>query len=150
MGPFVLTHLCLVSKPRDARNRTTGSEMAMGKRHYPNDKDRTMAINTAAPSTSQSKPQAPAQGKPMTNEEMQAIILQLQAQNAAMQDKLKAAQTVRALSMKVSEKGAASVYGLGRFPVTLYKEQWVRLLDKADDIREWIKANDGALKAKGE
>ena len=50
--------------------------------------------------------------------------------------------------MKVSEKGALSVYGLGRFPVTLYKEQWSRLLDAADDIRAFLKENDDKLKAK--
>jgi hypothetical protein len=50
--------------------------------------------------------------------------------------------------MKVSEKGALSVYGMGRFPVTLYKEQWLRLLDMADDIRAFIAANDSALKVK--
>jgi hypothetical protein len=48
----------------------------------------------------------------------------------------------------VSEKGALSIYGMGRFPVTLYKEQWLRLLDKSDDIREFIAANDSQLKAK--
>ncbi len=52
------------------------------------------------------------------------------------------------LSLKVSEKGALSVYGLGRFPVTLYKEQWVRLLDLADEIRAFLKENDASLKAK--
>jgi len=50
----------------------------------------------------------------------------------------------------VSEKGGVSVYGLGRFPVTLYKEQWTRLLDMADDIRTFIKENDSKLKTKPE
>jgi hypothetical protein len=50
--------------------------------------------------------------------------------------------------MKVSEKGGLSVYGLGRFPVTLYQEQWTKLLDMADDIRAFIKANEGTLKKK--
>lgn len=54
----------------------------------------------------------------------------------------------RGLSLKVSEKGALSVYGLGRFPVTLYKEQWNKLLDMADDIRNFIQANDASLKTK--
>ena len=54
------------------------------------------------------------------------------------------------LSFKVSEKGAVSVYGMGRFPTTLYKEQWGKLLDKAGEIKAFIKANDKALKAKGE
>ena len=52
------------------------------------------------------------------------------------------------MSMKVSEKGALSVYGLGRFPVTLYREQWEKLLALADQIREFIRENDGALKKK--
>jgi hypothetical protein len=52
------------------------------------------------------------------------------------------------MSMKVSEKGALSVYGLGRFPVTLYKEQWVKLLAAAEDIQAFLKDNDGLLKAK--
>ena len=50
--------------------------------------------------------------------------------------------------MKVSEKGALSIYGMGRFPVTLYKEQWLKLLGMSDEIREFIKANDSQLKAK--
>jgi hypothetical protein len=50
--------------------------------------------------------------------------------------------------MKVSDKGAVSVYGMGRFPVTLYKEQWLRLLDMADEIRAFIAANEAKLKAK--
>ena len=56
----------------------------------------------------------------------------------------------RGTSLKVSEKGGVSVYGLGRFPVTLYKEQWTRLLDMADEIRAFIKENESRLKAKEE
>ncbi len=52
------------------------------------------------------------------------------------------------LTMKVSEKGAVSVYGLGRFPVTLYQEQWRKLLDAADDLRAFITANEPHLKKK--
>jgi hypothetical protein len=52
------------------------------------------------------------------------------------------------MSLKVSQKGALSVYGLGRFPVTLYREQWEKLLGKADEIRAFIQENDGALKKK--
>lgn len=52
------------------------------------------------------------------------------------------------LAMKVSEKGALSVYGMGRFPVTLYKEQWLRLLAIADDIKSFIEANNESLKTK--
>jgi hypothetical protein len=50
--------------------------------------------------------------------------------------------------MKVSEEGAVSVYGMGRFPVTLYKEQWLKLLNMSDDIRAFIAANEAALKTK--
>jgi precorrin-3B methylase len=52
------------------------------------------------------------------------------------------------LALKVSEKGALSVYGMGRFPVTLYREQWEKLLAMSDQIREFIQANDQALKKK--
>jgi hypothetical protein len=47
-------------------------------------------------------------------------------------------------------KKALSVYGLGRFPVTLYKEQWLRLLDMAEDIKAFIKQNEIQLKSKGQ
>ena len=50
--------------------------------------------------------------------------------------------------MKVSEKGAVSVYGMGRFPVTLYKEQWLKLLDMSDEIRAFIVENESQLKTK--
>lgn len=69
----------------------------------------------------------------------------LKAENAALK-----ARSAKGLSMKVSEKGAVSVYGLGRFPVTLYKEQWWKLLDMADDIRTFIQDNEAQLKAKEE
>jgi hypothetical protein len=52
------------------------------------------------------------------------------------------------LSFKVSEKGAVSVYGLGRFPVTLYQEQWARLLGVAEDLKTFIKDNSAKLKVK--
>ena len=68
----------------------------------------------------------------------------LRAENAALKK-----TSAKGLSLKVSEKGGLSVYGLGRFPVTLYKEQWVKLLDMSDDIRAFINANDAALKTKG-
>ena len=54
----------------------------------------------------------------------------------------------KGISLKVSEKGGVSVYGLGRFPVTLYKEQWKKLLDMSDDIRSFIEANESQLKSK--
>jgi len=75
----------------------------------------------------------------------QSELERLRAENAA----LKASSARRgAVSFKVSEKGGVSVYGLGRFPVTLYKEQWAKLLDLADDIRAFIKAHDSELKSK--
>lgn len=77
------------------------------------------------------------------NEDMKAELEKLRAENAALKK-----TSARGLSLKVSEKGALSVYGLGRFPVTLYKEQWAKLLDLADDIRAFLKANDAALKSK--
>ena len=52
------------------------------------------------------------------------------------------------LNFKVSDKGGASVYGLGRFPVTLYYEQWVRLLDKSQELREFLEENKSKLKLK--
>jgi hypothetical protein len=79
----------------------------------------------------------------MADEDMRAELERLRNENAALK---KGASS--ALRMKVSEKGALSIYGMGRFPVTLYKEQWLRLLDKADDIRAFIAANDAQLKAK--
>jgi hypothetical protein len=50
--------------------------------------------------------------------------------------------------MKVSEKGALSIYGMGRFPVTLYKEQWLKLLDMSPEIRNFIAENEAQLKTK--
>lgn len=55
-----------------------------------------------------------------------------------------------ALNLKVSQKGAVSLYGMGRFPVTLYKEQWLKMLDFSEEIRAFVKANEGQLKTKGE
>ena len=53
-----------------------------------------------------------------------------------------------AVEFRVSEKGGVSVYGLGRFPVTLYYEQWVRLLDMAKDLRAFLEENKHKLKLK--
>ena len=65
---------------------------------------------------------------------------------AQLEARLKA--KLRAISMKIGEKGGLSVYGLGRFPVTLYKEQWLRLLDEAEAIRMFISAHEAELKGK--
>jgi hypothetical protein len=62
-------------------------------------------------------------------------------------ERLKRTQS-RGITLKVSEKGGVSVYGMGRFPVTLYKEQWTKLLDMADEIRAFIRDHESELKAK--
>jgi hypothetical protein len=82
----------------------------------------------------------------MADDDMKAELERLRAENASLKQKT----TGRAVSMKVSEKGGVSVYGLGRFPVTLYKEQWTKLLDLADDIRSFIRENESKLKSKGD
>ncbi len=79
----------------------------------------------------------------MSEDELRKELERLKAENEALKNK-----KAPAFGLKVSEKGALSVYGLGRFPVTLYKEQWHKLLDQADDIRAFIKENDAKLKAK--
>jgi hypothetical protein len=81
----------------------------------------------------------------VSDDELRAELDRLKQEN----ERLKSRET-RGVSLKVSEKGGVSVYGLGRFPVTLYKEQWQRLLAMADDIRAFIKENDAKLKAKPE
>ena len=79
----------------------------------------------------------------MADDALHAEVERLKAENAALK-----ARATRGVSMKVSEKGGLSVYGLGRFPVTLYKEQWTKLLDMTDEIRAFLRDNDAALKAK--
>jgi hypothetical protein len=79
----------------------------------------------------------------MTEEDIKAELERLKQEN----ERLKRDRS-RGISLKVSEKGAVSVYGLGRFPVTLYKEQWVKLLAVADDILVFINENDSRLKTK--
>jgi hypothetical protein len=79
----------------------------------------------------------------MSEDDLRAELERLKAENQAL--KVKA---TRATSIRVSEKGGVSVYGLGRFPVTLYKEQWLKLLDMAEDIRTFIAQNEAKLKTK--
>jgi hypothetical protein len=81
----------------------------------------------------------------MSDEDLKAELERLKAENEQLKN-----QRGRSVSLKVSEKGGVSVYGLGRFPVTLYKEQWVKLLGMADEIRSFITENDSKLKAKPE
>jgi hypothetical protein len=78
------------------------------------------------------------------DEHERAELERLRAEN----ERLKRTQS-RGVTLKVSEKGGVSVYGMGRFPVTLYKEQWTKLLDMADEIRDFIRDHESELKAKG-
>lgn len=80
----------------------------------------------------------------MSDEDLKAELERLRNENAALK---KGAAT--GITMKVSEKGALSIYGMGRFPVTLYKEQWQKLLEMSSEIRAFIEANDAQLKNKG-
>jgi hypothetical protein len=80
----------------------------------------------------------------VSDDDVQAELERLRAENAA----LKSRTARGAVSLKVSEKGGVSVYGLGRFPVTLYKEQWEKLLAMADEIRAFLRAHDAELKTK--
>jgi hypothetical protein len=82
----------------------------------------------------------------MTEETMEQRLARLEAENKALKDQVE--RKSGQLRLKISEKGGLSVYGLGRFPVTLYKEQWSRLLDYADEIKAFLKDNDQQLKAK--
>jgi len=79
----------------------------------------------------------------MSDEDLKAEIERLRAENDTLKNK-----GTRGISLKVSEKGGLSLYGMGRFPVTLYKEQWRRILGMAKEIEDFIQANDGQLKSK--
>jgi hypothetical protein len=79
----------------------------------------------------------------VSDEDIQTELQRLRAENELLKKSGRSK-----LAMKVSEKGALSVYGMGRFPVTLYKEQWLKLLDMSDEIRAFIEANKDSLKAK--
>lgn len=80
----------------------------------------------------------------MPDDDLRAEVERLRAENEALKAKIS-----RPTSIRVSQKGALSVYGLGRFPVTLYKEQWLKLLGMADDIQRFIAENEARLKVKG-
>jgi len=80
----------------------------------------------------------------MTPEQMKEELERLRTENEALKKR-----SEKGLSLKVSQKGGVSVYGLGRFPVTLYKEQWEKLLDMSDDIVAFIQENESQLKTKG-
>jgi hypothetical protein len=79
----------------------------------------------------------------MNEAEMKAELERLRAENTKLKSK-----DAAGLSLKVSEKGAVSLYGMGRFPVTLYKEQWLRILASAPEIEAFIRENDSKLKTK--
>ena len=79
----------------------------------------------------------------MSNEDVKDELERLRKENEAL--KKGASSNIR---MKVSEKGAVSIYGMGRFPVTLYREQWLKLLDMSTEIRAFIAANETQLKKK--
>jgi hypothetical protein len=79
----------------------------------------------------------------MSDDDLRAELERLKAENEVLK-----ARGGRSVALRVSEKGGVSVYGLGRFPVTLYKEQWLKLLDMADDIRSFIAQNEAKLKTK--
>ncbi|AZZ36281.1 hypothetical protein CIK05_05580 [Bdellovibrio sp. qaytius] len=79
------------------------------------------------------------------SEDMRAELERLRAENESLKNKKNSGG---ALTMKVSEKGALSVYGMGRFPVTLYKEQWLKLLGISEEIKTFISDNDSRLKVK--
>jgi len=79
----------------------------------------------------------------MGDEELKKEVERLRAENEALKR-----SSSKGLSLRVSAKGALSIYGLGRFPVTLYKEQWLRLLDMTEEIQTFIKQNESQLKIK--
>jgi len=79
----------------------------------------------------------------VSDENVQAELERLREENARLKGR-----SARGLTFKVSEKGALSVYGLGRFPVTLYKEQWRKLLEVADEIRAFLTENEAQLKSR--
>jgi hypothetical protein len=80
----------------------------------------------------------------MPDNELQLELERLRRENEALKQ-----GAAKGVSLKVSEKGGLSVYGLGRFPITLYQEQWLKLLDLASEIRAFIEAHRGELKKKG-
>jgi len=82
----------------------------------------------------------------MAEETAEQKMARLEAENRVLKEQME--RRSGQLRLKISEKGGLSVYGLGRFPVTLYKEQWIRLLDQADEIKEFLKDNDQQLKVK--
>ena len=83
----------------------------------------------------------------MVEESAEQKLARLEAENKALKEQIEERKPGQ-LRLKISEKGGLSVYGLGRFPVTLYKEQWARLLEQGDEIKKFLKDHDRDLKAK--
>ena len=83
----------------------------------------------------------------MAEETAEEKLARLEAENRALKEQIDRRKPGD-LRLKISEKGGLSVYGLGRFPVTLYKEQWTRLLNHADEIKQFLQDHDQELKAK--
>jgi hypothetical protein len=83
----------------------------------------------------------------MAEETAEEKLARLEAENLALREQMEQRKPGQ-LRLKISEKGGLSVYGLGRFTVTLYKEQWIRLLDYVDEIKKFLQDNDRQLKAK--
>ncbi len=83
----------------------------------------------------------------MAEETTEQKLARLETENRALREQAEERKPGQ-LRLKVSEKGGLSVYGLGRFPVTLYKEQWTRLLDNVEEIKKFLQENDQQLKAK--
>lgn len=79
----------------------------------------------------------------MADEDLRAELERLRKENETLKK-----GSSRGVSLKVSEKGGVSVYGLGRFPITLYKEQWAKLLDMTEEIRAFIATHEKELKSK--
>ena len=80
----------------------------------------------------------------MSDDDLKNELERLRKENAALKKSVSTG-----ITMKISEKGGLSIYGMGRFPVTLYKEQWLTLMDMSAEIRAFIAANEGQLKTKG-
>jgi hypothetical protein len=79
----------------------------------------------------------------MSDDDLRAELERLRKENESLKK-----GAAKGISMKVSEKGGLSIYGLGRFPITLYKEQWTKLLDMSDEIRSFLASHDAELKTK--
>jgi hypothetical protein len=128
----------------------TDKELIMDMNSTPNTPNRNRKIAPVSapavlPGQLPASPSSPQRDAVLAQPEPWQIELErLRAENAA----LKAGAKTQTLSLKVSEKGGVSVYGLGKFPITLYWEQWERLLALAEHIREFIKVNKHLLKSK--